>query len=136
MVHNHLRYGLLFIGALYAAACSHIPEPIELVEREKAPKQVILMISDGAGFSGWLAGDYYQGLAGRQPYQVVRPDGTEPIVFGVAHSALILADEFGEVLPKGAEGSNARGAIEQGYDPVRRWARFENAMIKDSRHLA
>lgn len=28
-------------------------------------KNVILLISDGIGFNGWLAADYYQGLAGR-----------------------------------------------------------------------
>ena len=42
------------------------------------PRNVILMITDGVGFNGWMAADYYAGLAGEQPYQVERPDGTQP----------------------------------------------------------
>ena len=48
-------------------------------------KNVILMIADGIGFNGWLAADYYQGKAGLQAYQRVRPDGTTPVVLGMSH---------------------------------------------------
>lgn len=34
----------------------------------------MLMVADGIGFNGWMAADYYQGLAGKQSYQVTRPD--------------------------------------------------------------
>lgn len=47
--------------------------------QEQGAKNIILMVSDGIGFNGWLATDYYQGLAGQQSYQVVRPDGTTPV---------------------------------------------------------
>ncbi|MFP4328644.1 MAG: hypothetical protein ACLFQL_11590, partial [Paracoccaceae bacterium] len=53
-------------------------------------RNVILMVSDGIGFNGWLAADYYQGLAGEQSYQTARPDGTEPVVYGMAHDSLNL----------------------------------------------
>jgi alkaline phosphatase len=43
--------------------------------QESGAKNVILMISDGIGFNGWLAADYYQGLAGEQSYQTARPTG-------------------------------------------------------------
>ena len=95
------------------------------------PKNIILMVSDGIGFNGWLAADYYQGRAGEQSYQVTRPDGTKPVVYGLAHSALNLVDENGDVLPRGTNVAMAAGAVEQGYDPTTRWRKFENAMIND-----
>ncbi|MEM9669724.1 MAG: alkaline phosphatase [Pseudomonadota bacterium] len=101
------------------------------VSEPTRPKNVILMISDGIGFNGWLAADYYQGLAGKQSYQVTRPDGTKPYVYGLAHSALNLVDENGEVLPRGSDVADASGAVEQGYDPTTRWTKFENSMAND-----
>ncbi len=95
------------------------------------PIYIILMVSDGIGFNGWLAADYYQGLAGAQSYQTTRPDGTEPVVLGLAHSALNLVDEAGAVLPLGTNPALAAGAVEQGYDPTTRWDRFDNAMLND-----
>lgn len=97
----------------------------------KAPKHVILMVSDGIGFNGWLAADYYQGKSGKQSYQITRPDGTQPRVYGLAHNALNLIDEHGELLGRGADVADAAGAVEQGYDPMTRWLQFDNAMIND-----
>ena len=94
-------------------------------------KNVILMVSDGAGFNGWLAADYYQGLAGEQSYQVVRPDGTEPMVYGMSHWSLNLVDEDGNILPNGTDPAEAAGAVPQGYDPAGRWTAFENAFEND-----
>ena len=98
---------------------------------EPTAKNVILMISDGAGFNGWLATGYYQGSAGEQAYQVERPDGTKPVVLGLTHSALNLIDERGNPLPSGADPAEASGAVKQGYDPRTRWSRFEGAFVND-----
>lgn len=94
-------------------------------------KNVILMVSDGIGFNGWLAADYYQGLAGQQSYQVARPDGTTPVVYGLDHHALNLIDAAGNVLPNAADVALAAGAVAQGYDPTTRWLRFEDTMLND-----
>jgi alkaline phosphatase len=99
--------------------------------QDTGARNVILMVSDGAGFNGWLAADYYQGLANRQSYQVARPDGTTPVVYGLAHDSLALIDETGAVLPNGTDPAEAAGAVEQGYDPRTRWTRFENAFRND-----
>lgn len=99
--------------------------------QEQGAKNIILMVSDGIGFNGWLATDYYQGLAGQQSYQVVRPDGTTPVVYGLAHDALNLIDETGAVLPSGTNPAEAAGVIAQGYDPQTRWNRFENTFRND-----
>ncbi len=101
------------------------------VAQDQGAKNVILMVSDGIGFNGWLAADYYQGLANQQSYQVARPDGTTPVVYGLAHDSLALIDETGAVLPNGADPAEAAGAVEQGYDPRTRWNRFENAFRND-----
>ena len=94
-------------------------------------KNVILMVSDGIGFNGWLATDYYQGLMGQQSYQVTRPNGMEPVVYGLDHHALNLVDGIGRLLPSGEDVRLAAGAIAQGYDPSTRWTRFENTMRND-----
>lgn len=99
--------------------------------QDQSTKNVILMISDGIGFNGWLATDYYQGLAGQQSYQVVRPDGTAPVVYGLAHDALNLIDGAGGLLPSGEDVRLAAGAVLQGYDPTTRWNRFENTFRND-----
>lgn len=99
--------------------------------QDHGAKNVILMVSDGIGFNGWLAADYYQGLAGQQSYQVTRPDGTAPVVYGLDHHALNLIDSAGNVLPSGADVELAAGAVAQGYDPSTRWTRFENTMLND-----
>jgi alkaline phosphatase len=99
--------------------------------QDRGAKNVILMISDGIGFNGWLASDYYQGQAGEQPYQVTRPDGTDPVMVGMAHHSLTLLDESGRVLPNGVDPDKAAAAVTQGYDPQTRWTRFENAFRND-----
>ena len=117
-------------GALLAS-CATAPLSQATAEQSEKPKYVILMVSDGIGFNGWLAADYYQGLAGQQSYQVTRPDGTEPVVLGLAHSALNLIDENGNLIPRGGDSSLASGAVEQGYDPTTRWRSFETTMAND-----
>lgn len=94
-------------------------------------RNVILMVSDGIGFNGWLASDYYQGRVNEQPYQVTRPDGTEPKMYGMAHHSLALLDERGRILASGTDPDEAAAAVGQGYDPQRRWNRFERAFRND-----
>ncbi|MEM9054497.1 MAG: alkaline phosphatase [Pseudomonadota bacterium] len=119
------------VTGLMLASCAHTPVTQQAVTDSPAPKNIILMVSDGIGFNGWLATDYYQGTAGQQSYQITRPDGTKAHVYGLAHSALNLIDENGAALPRGTDVSEAAGAVEQGYDPTTRWLRFENAMAND-----
>ncbi len=114
---------------LLLGSCASTPTPRPAAE--PAPRNIILMISDGIGFNGWLAADYYQGRAGSQSYQVTRPDGTEPLVYGLAHTALNLVNDEGELLGRGSDPAEATGAVEQRYDPTTRWTRFENAMTND-----
>ncbi|MFP4517915.1 MAG: alkaline phosphatase [Oceanicaulis sp.] len=95
-----------------------------------APRNVILMISDGAGFNGWLAADYYEGEAGSRPYQV-RPEGAGEYYLGAsAHYALRLIDERGAILPNDALEA-AAGVEAQGYVPRERWERFDGAFAND-----
>ena len=125
------------IAAISLSACVIVDvEAVRLTDEDRRDggaerRNVILMISDGAGFNGWLAADYYQGLAGQQAYQITRPDGTQPIVLGLAHDALNLIDETGQVLPRSTNPNQAAGAARQGYDPATRWEAFENAMLND-----
>jgi alkaline phosphatase len=100
-------------------------------EAQSGAKNIILMISDGIGFNGWLAADYYQGRAGQQSYQVARPDGATPVVFGQTHWSINLVDERGRVLSDEVDASEAAGVFEQGYDPATRWTRFENTFLND-----
>ncbi len=99
--------------------------------QDGAARNVILLVSDGIGFNGWLATDYYQGLAGRQSYQIARPDGTAPVIFGLAHGSLNLIDAAGAVLPSGSDPAEAAGAVLQGYNPETRWTRFERTFSND-----
>ncbi|MEM1046574.1 MAG: alkaline phosphatase [Pseudomonadota bacterium] len=116
---------LLLATALSAALA------VPAVAQDQGARNVILMVSDGIGFNGWLAADYYQGLAGRQSYQIVRPGGATPVVFGLDHHALNLVDGLGRVLPNGEDVRLAAGAVAQRYDPTTRWMRFENTMRND-----
>ncbi len=137
MKRNRLSAWVAITMGAALAACSNAPEPNPVAEpaaepvAAPAPKNVILMVSDGIGFNGWLATDYYQGLAGQQSYQVTRPDGTQPVLFGLAHSSLNLLDENGNVLPSASDPSEAASAVAQGYDPSTRWDRFENTFVND-----
>ncbi len=115
----------------FAAVLSLAVATPALAQQQAGAKNVILMISDGIGFNGWLASDYYQGRAGEQPYQVTRPDGTEPVMVGMAHPSLTLLDATGAVLPNGVDPDKAAAAVPQGYDPQTRWNRFENTFRND-----
>ena len=99
--------------------------------QDQGAKNIILMVADGIGFNGWLAADYYQGLANQQSYQVTRPDGTAPVVYGLDHHSLNLVDGLNRVLPNAEDVRLAAGAVPQGYDPMTRWNRFENTMRND-----
>ena len=59
----------------------------------------------------WLATDYYEGRAGEQAYQTARPDGTTPVVYGMAHDSLVLIDAEGNELESGTDPSEAAGAV-------------------------
>ncbi|MEM1344799.1 MAG: alkaline phosphatase [Pseudomonadota bacterium] len=120
-----LRTHLLLATALSATLV------LPAAAQEGTAKNVILMISDGIGFNGWLASDYYQGKANRQTYQIARPDGTTPIVLGLQHDSLNLIDETGQVLPNASDVALASGAVSQGYDPRTRWQRYEAAFRND-----
>lgn len=94
------------------------------------PRNVILMIADGAGFNGWLSADYYEGLAGQRPYQSARADGVEFYMGASAHYALRLIDDEGKILANDAYDA-AAGAEAQGYVPRERWQAFEGAFEHD-----
>lgn len=104
---------------------------VPAVAQEGGARNVVLMISDGIGFNGWLASDYYQGKLNTQSYQSARPDGTTPVVYGLQHDSLNLIDETGQVLPNASDVADAAGAVAQGYDPRTRWTRFEAAFAND-----
>ncbi|MEM8553071.1 MAG: alkaline phosphatase [Pseudomonadota bacterium] len=99
--------------------------------QDSGAKNVILMISDGIGFNGWLASDYFQGKLNQQTYQVTRPDGTTPVVFGLKHDSLNLIDATGQPLPNASDVADAAGAVPQGYDPRTRWSQFDGAFRND-----
>lgn len=116
----------LIIGLLAATALSGAAQ----AQDAPGPRNVILMISDGAGFNGWLAADYYEGEAGTRAYQV-RPEGAGEYYRGAsAHYALRLIDEGGAILANNALEA-ASGAEAQGYIPRERWERFEGAFAND-----
>lgn len=125
--------GTAFALVSCAANQSPVNEAASLAKpaKQMGAKNVIILISDGIGFNGWLAADYYQGLAGKQSYQTERPDGTKPVVYGMVHSSLNLVDADGNVLKSGADPELAAGFVEQGYDPATRWDRFENTFAGD-----
>lgn len=133
MLQKLLKISILAASTSFILACNGTAQSSStaVLETKSQPKNVILMVSDGIGFNGWLAADYYQGLAGKQSYQVTRPDGTKPKVYGLDHSALNLVDENGAPMGKGADVSTVAGAMPQGYDPNSRWEAFENAMLND-----
>jgi len=96
-------------------------------------QNVILMIADGVGFNGWLAADYYEGRAGKQSYQVERPDGTAPVFLGMSHWSVNPVDDNGRLLTGDAavDPDNIAGVVEQGYNPETRWSRFEATFRND-----
>ena len=122
------RFRLLALSAAFALAAS----PAFAGQAPEAPqaRNVILMISDGIGFNGWLAADYHAGRAGSQPYQTARPGGTSPYIGATEHYALRLFGDEGVILPNDAF-DDARGVEPQGYDPRDRWTRLEGAFDHD-----
>ena len=127
-MNTKLKFGCLAaITAIALAGCVRDKSPV-VESKASKPKHIILMVADGIGFNGWLAADYYQGRAGAQSYQVVRPDGTQPVLFGLEHTALNLVDEKGNILPKGADTDLVAGAVPQMYDPMTRWNKFEKSV--------
>lgn len=91
-------------------------------DRASGPRNVILMISDGQGFNGWLATDYQmRGEAGAEPYMRARPDGTTPHVGAMASGALVMLDAEGRPT---REALDARSVRRMAYDPVARWSDF------------
>ena len=125
-----------YYGDKQRARAETITPPVAAAPAKGRAKNVILLVSDGIGFNGWLAADYYQGKAGAQSYQVTRPDGTTPVVMGMAHSSLNLIDADGNVLASASDVAKAKGAVEQGYDPRTRWDRFENTFSGDFEPVA
>ncbi|MEM9738595.1 MAG: alkaline phosphatase [Pseudomonadota bacterium] len=124
-------FSSIVLAAAALSACAHQASSPPPVSESAKAKNVILMVSDGIGFNGWLAADYYQGLAGEQSYQIARPDGTQPRVFGLSHDALNLIDASGGLLPSGADPQLAVGAVSQGYNPSTRWDRFDATFVND-----
>lgn len=107
-----LALALTWSGAASAAQ----DEPAE------RPRNVILMISDGQGFNGWLATDYFvRGEAGAEPYMNTRPDGTVPHVGAMATGSLELLDADGAPTRDVAQ---VRSVRRMDYDPVTRWEDF------------
>ena len=102
-------------------------------------KNVILMIADGIGFNGWLSADFYQGKAGRQSYQKVRPDGTSPVVLGMNHGSLNVFDKRGDLLASASKDFEVEaerqaliaGALPQVYSPESRWSNYAYTMQND-----
>ncbi|MEM9312681.1 MAG: hypothetical protein AAGA34_14660, partial [Pseudomonadota bacterium] len=125
-----------YYGDKLRARADTTTAPVAAAPVKGRAKNVILLVSDGIGFNGWLAADYYQGKAGTQSYQVTRPDGTTPVLMGMAHSSLNLIDADGNVLASASDVAKAKGAVEQGYDPRTRWDRFENTFSGDFEPVA
>ena len=121
----------LLVAICLVGGCANSPIDSAPSDTKPPAKNVILMVADGIGFNGWLATDYYQGKAGSQSYQVTRPDGTQPVLYGMKHTSLNLINEKGEILGRGSDLTTVAGAVEQTYDPETRWLSFENAMTND-----
>lgn len=118
-------------SATVLSACAHQANVSSPQTEAPEARNVILMVSDGIGFNGWLAADYYQGRAGTQSYQLTRPDGTPSRLYGMAHNALNLIDGSGNLLASGSDPALAAGAVSQGYDPSSRWDRLEGTFVND-----
>ena len=122
---------LVSITFLSLFACSSTPVANDQADRNKKKTRIILMVSDGIGFNGWLAADYYQGKAGTQSYQTARPDGTKSYVYGLEHTALNFVDQHGAIISRESDISKIAGVVPQTYDPTTRWLKLENAMHGD-----
>lgn len=89
-------------------------------------KNVILMISDGAGFNAFHAGSYFEhGELGRQPYDAF------PVRLGCTTYMLNFVDAAGRPLLAPRDGSVPEGAVgarPQLYDPEAMWSDFNYAL--------
>jgi alkaline phosphatase len=125
------------LRVLIAAAAIAVCEPA-LAQGQAAPvlppaKNVIVMISDGQGFNGWMATDFFQhGAAGQQAYQQTRPDGTRPVFVGQATGSIVAANAAGDSVRNpnvlAAQDSKANDGLAfrvTPYDPARRWLGFD-----------
>lgn len=121
------RHSASIIATILVAAA---PAQAAQAPEAPGPRNVILMISDGAGFNGWLAADYYEGKAGSQPYQVSDDRFGEHYIGASAHYALRLIDETGTILANDRLQA-AAGAEAQGYVPRERWTRLDGAFEHD-----
>lgn len=122
---------VVLIAACATPSETRVEAQVSDLNSEQGAKNVILMVSDGIGFNGWLAADYYEGRAGQQAYQIARPDGTMPVIYGMTHDALNLIDASGSIITRREDAPNAVGAVAQGYDPLTRWEQFEAAFAND-----
>lgn len=97
------------------------------------PKNIIVMISDGQGFNGWMATDFHQhGATGKQAYQQVRPGGFAPVFVGQQTGSMVAANAAGDTVrianPMQAQGAGANDGMAfrvTPYDPARRWLSFD-----------
>lgn len=112
------------LGALAGALLLAWSGAWDVAQAQEAPRprNVILMISDGQGFNGWLATDYYvRGEAGTEPYMRARPDGATPYVGAMATGSLQVLNAEGAPTRNIAD---VRSVRRMGYDPVGRWNDF------------
>ncbi len=116
---------LVAVCVPYAAQAAAQPLP--------SAKNIIVMISDGQGFNGWMAGDFHQsGATGRQAYQQVRPGGFAPVFVGQQTGSMVAANAAGDTVritnPMQAQGADANAGMAlrvTPYDPARRWLSFD-----------
>lgn len=118
------------IQAFRATAPAGVPT-LPVAAQEGGARDVILMVSDGAGVDGRPAVDHDQGLAGEPSHQTAQSDGTEPVLHGMAHDSPNLVGETGAVPENASDRAEAAGAVERGHDPRTRWTRFEDAVRHD-----
>ncbi len=102
-----LPVGLCRTAALRAAAVAVWVVVVLAGGSAWAAKNVILMISDGAGFNVWIAASMYQGKLGKQLY-----DGPEWVTLGVSTHPLNLSSK-----PKRSGVQDASLV----YDPLKAW---------------
>ncbi len=110
-----------FLVGIFALLWTAVSSPAA----ERA-KNVILMISDGAGFNTFHAACYFEhGELGRQPYDRF------PVHLASTTYMLNFVDAEGSPLPAPRDGSvpeGAAGARPQRYDPAAMWSDFNYAM--------
>jgi alkaline phosphatase len=95
-------------------------------------KNVILMISDGAGYNAFNAGSYYQYGVDNRTNPVYSQFDVE---YGCTHYMKNYLDQDGnEMQGKYAIPEGAVDEVDQGYDPIGRWKDF-NSVKGDENYL-